>query len=444
MPSPARDSLGLELTGASRRGAELYAQALGKLQCFIGDPLGLADAAIAVDPGFVMAHVFKGYLYGLSTEADAMPVARACHASAAALAATERENGHVAALGRLADGHWHEAGRLLEDVAIAEPRDALALLAGHQIDFFTGNSRMLRDRIARALPAWDAAMPGYHSVLGMQAFGLEEMGDYARAEALGRRAIELQPRDGWARHAVAHVMEMQCRHRDGISWMRDDTRSWTEESFLQVHNWWHLALFYYDLGEIHQVLALFDQQIYGKGSTLSLNLLDASAILWRLHLGGHDLGDRWSALAQSWEPKAKAGNYAFNDAHAMMAFVGAGRDGSARELVEAQAEAMRGDGDNAGFTREVGRPVTLAIKAFGEGDYRTTVRLLRPIRAIAHRFGGSHAQRDVIDLTLIEAAIRSGNAGLARAMTAERALARPDSPLSGNFVRRAEALPIAQ
>lgn len=151
-----------------------------------------------------------------------------------------------------------------------------------------------------------------------------------------------------------------------------------------------------------------------------------------------------ATAGRPWEPKAKAGNYAFNDAHAMMAFVGAGRHGSVRELVEAQAEAMRGDGDNAGFTRDVGRPVTLAIRAFGEADYRTTVRLLRPIRAIAHRFGGSHAQRDVIDLTLIEAAIRSGDVALARAMTAERELARPDSPLSGNFVRRAQALPIAE
>lgn len=97
---------------------------------------------------------------------------------------------------------------MLEDVTIAHPRDAIGLLAGHQIDFFTGQSRMLRDRIARALPHWDAAMPGYHSVLGMHAFGLEETGDHARAEAEGRRGVDLEPRDGWSQHAVAHVLEM--------------------------------------------------------------------------------------------------------------------------------------------------------------------------------------------------------------------------------------------
>ncbi|TIV73713.1 MAG: tetratricopeptide repeat protein, partial [Mesorhizobium sp.] len=84
----------------------------------------------------------------------------------------------------------------------------------------------------------------------------------------------------------------------------------------------------------------------------------------------------------------------------------------------------------AAFTRDVGHPLTLAIKAFGEGRYDEAVRLIRPIRSIAHRFGGSHAQRDVIDLTLIEAALRAGDQALARALVAERQLARPDSPLS--------------
>src|SRR5690606_40725931 len=97
-------------------------------------------------------------------------------------------------------------------------------------------------------------------------------------------------------------------------------------------------------------------------------------------------------------------------------------------------------GDNASFTRDVGGPVACAVLAFGEGDFAETVRLLKPIRHIAHRFGGSHAQRDVIDLTLGEAAMRTGNAPLAAALAAERHDARPDSPLSQLFVRRAAGL----
>ncbi|MER9315411.1 tetratricopeptide repeat protein [Mesorhizobium sp. M0659] len=435
-----RDPFGLMFSGATEAGFSPYSQAVHELQCFVGDPVGSVDRAISADPGFVMAHVFKGYLFGLATEREATAVAQACHAAALPLAATPREQAHVAALGHLAEGRWHDAARLLEDIAIDNPLDAVALQVGHQIDFFTGNARMLRDRIGRALPSWQSGMPGYHAILGMQAFGLEEMGDYIRAESFGRQAIEIEPRDGWAQHAVAHVMEMQSRQRDGIAWMRANPGAWTKESFLQVHNWWHLALFHYDLGETDEVLKLYDGPIYGERSTLALNMVDASAILWRLYLGGVDVGDRWTALAANWAPKAGAGNYAFNDAHAMMAFVGAGLEASAKILLEAQHEAMRGSDDNAAFTRDVGQPLTEGIKAFGEGNYSEAVRLIRPIRAIAHRFGGSHAQRDVIDLTLIEAALRAGDTALTRALTAERALARPDSPLSALFSQRAANL----
>lgn len=434
-----RDAFGLTFSGATEAGFTPYGQAVWELQCFVGDPVASVDRAIAEDPGFVMAHVFKGYLFGLATERDATAVARACHEAALPLAATTREQAHVLALGHLAGGRWHDAARILEDIAIESPLDAVALQVGHQIDFFTGNARMLRDRIARALPSWQNDMPGYHAMLGMQAFGLEEMGEYALAEKLGRTAVGIEPRDGWAQHAVAHVMEMQSRQRDGIAWMRADPEAWTKDSFLQVHNWWHLALFHYDLGETDQVLALYDGPIYGTPSTMALNMVDASAILWRLYLGGVDVGDRWTALAANW-PKVGAGNYAFNDAHAMMAFVGAGLDAPARSLLEAQREAMRGNDDNAAFTRDVGHPLTLAIKAFGEGNYSEAMRLIQPIRAIAHRFGGSHAQRDIIDLTLIEAALRAGGGALARTLTAERSMARPDSPLSALFSRRAADL----
>lgn len=435
-----KDAFGLTYCGATEAGYSSYARAVHELQCFIGDPVGSIDRAIADAPAFVMAHVFKGYLFGLATERDAMAVARSSHQAALPLAATPREAAHVAALGHLAEGRWLEAARILEDIAIDGPRDALALQVGHQIDFFTGNARMLRDRIGRALPAWQKDMPGYHAILGMQAFGLEEMGDYARAESFGRQAVEIEPRDGWAQHAVAHVMEMQSRQTDGIAWMRANPDAWTKDSFLQIHNWWHLALFHYDLGETGEVLKLYDGPIYGARSTLALNMVDASAILWRLHLGGVDVGDRWAALAANWIPKASDGNYAFNDAHAMMAFVGAGLEAPAKTLIEAQREAMVGGDDNAAFTRDVGYPLALAIRAFGEGDYDEAARLIRPIRSIAHRFGGSHAQRDVIDLTLIEAALRAGDTALARVLTAERQLARPDSPLSALFSRRASDL----
>lgn len=434
-----RDHLGHALTGASPDSVQHYETALYQLQCYIGDPVATIDRALQSSPGFVMAHVLRAYLHLLGTEPEAIPVARASHHAASLLPLDARERGHVAAIGQMMDGLWHDAGRTLEDVAVDYPRDVLALQAGHLIDFYTGSSRMLRDRIARAMPAWQDGMPGHHAVLGMYAFGCEENGQYELAEYHGRKSVESEPRNGWGWHAVAHVMEMQGRQQDGIGWLQTNPHAWSDDSFFRVHLWWHLALYHLDLGEMNEVLALFDGPIYGQRSPLVLDLIDASALLWRLHLRGIDLGDRWNAVADGWEPLAEAGTYAFNDAHAAMAFVGSGRSESIDRVLAAQARAMRGSDDNAAFTREVGDPVTRAIRAFGDGDYAEVVRLLRPVRAIAHRFGGSHAQRDILDLTLIEAAFRSGQEALSGTLAAERLAVKPTSPLARLFVDRSAA-----
>jgi tetratricopeptide (TPR) repeat protein len=431
-----KDVRGHALSGANETSAELYGKALRQLNLYQGDPVATIDAALAESPDFVMAHAMRAWLHLLGTEPAGLPVAKAALDAAIDLPATLQEQGHLAAITQLANGGWHAASRTLEDVTIDHPHDLLALQAGHQIDFFTGNARMLRDRISRALPVWSKAVPGYHNLLGMHAFGLEEMGQYAQAEASGRAAVEHDPHDSWAQHAVAHVLEMQGRQHEGIGWMRTNPQAWSHESFFAVHNWWHLALYHLDLGETDEVLKLFDGPIYGARSQVIVEMIDASALLWRLHLRGIDVGDRWQHVADAWAPVADAGLYAFNDAHAMMAFVGAGRRDLVQRVLDAQAAAMQRPDDNAAFTREVGQPLTKSIKAFGNGDYAEAVRLIRPVRGIAARFGGSHAQRDVFDLTLVEAAFRSGQLELARALSAERIHAKPESPLARLFARR--------
>lgn len=433
------DIRGQILSGASADGAILYSNAVGQFATFSGDPLAAADGLIEREPDLAAAHTLKAWLCLLGGEAAGLPAARAAINSAKALPTTLQERGHLAALEHLASGRLHEASRVIEDVALEQPLDLLALIAGHQLDFFTGNTRMLRDRIARALPAWSEGTPGRHSVLGMYAFGLEENGQYAQAERLGRTAIDDEPRDGWARHAVAHVLEMEGRHDEGIAFMREDLPIWTTDSFLAVHNWWHLALYHLELGQIDEVLELVDGPITSVAQPQLLDLIDASAMLWRLHLRGVELGQRWHMLVQRFEAIWIAGGYAFNDLHAMMAFIGAGRRDLIENTLQTQAFALLSASDNAGFAQDVGYPLMKAFAAFGDGHYADAVRLIRPVRSIAARFGGSNAQRDIIDLTLIEAAFRAGDRPLAKALAAERIAAKHESPLARLFARRAGA-----
>ena len=233
-------------------------------------------------------------------------------------------------------------------------------------------------------------------------------------------------------------MEMQGRVGEGVEWLESRKAQWADNNAFSFHNWWHLALYHLERGETDRVLALYDAQVRPNPASMALELVDASAMLWRLHLRGIDVGDRWRDAADSWERTAADGYYAFNDAHAMMAFVGDGRDDAAERALAAQeAAAQRGRGTGAMMAREVGVPVCRAFLAFGRGDYQTAADLLYAVRTRAHRFGGSHAQRDLIDLTLVEAAIRGGNAPLAQALVAERTDLKPSSPANRALTARA-------
>jgi len=178
-----------------------------------------------------------------------------------------------------------------------------------------------------------------------------------------------------------------------------------------------------------------------------MEMIDASAMLWRLHLRGVDVAGRFADLADLWAPLATAGNYAFNDMHAMIAFVGSGRTKEQQAVLETQRAVLDGtvavSADNIEFTREVGHAAARAIEAFGQERYAECVDLLRPVRHIAHRFGGSHAQRDLLDLTLIEASRRGGFDALANALVNERVAVRPRTPVDALLHRRAESLAMA-
>lgn len=411
-------------TGASQTALDLYEAVLADHLRYIGDPVRRLRKAIEDSPGFTMGHVFLGYLHAAGTDAATIPAARAYHAAAAALPANDREAGHVAALGAMVAGRYREAAATLATVTEACPRDVLALQIGQLLDFLTGDRTTLRDRIARARAHWSADMPGYHAVLGLHAFGLEETGDYAAAEAAGREAVGLEPRNSWAQHAVAHVLEMQDRRAEGVAWMREDVDRWTADSYFAVHNWWHLALFHWGLGDTAAVLELFDGPVWGDRSELAYNMVDASALLWRLDLDGVDVGDRWTPLADQWAEAVAESTYAFNDAHAAMAFAATGRRDDLAALLAAQDRAMAAPGDNAEMVRLVGRPLVEGFSAYGEGNWRGAITALERTRGVDSRFGGSHAQRDIIDLTLIAAAEKAGDAGLAARFAAERVAKR--------------------
>lgn len=433
-----QDLLGNPLSYADTDAIAVCDAATEKLLAYRADPLADIDVVIAAHPRFAMAKLFRAGLIATAgdTALDAMFKAAFDDAAALAPEMNERERAHLAALDAWREGRFATAadrwGRILFD----HPRDTTALQMAHLADFYVGQAAMLRDRPSWALRAFDGATPRRNFALGMRAFGLEENGQYDAARAMGEAAVAAAPHDAWAAHAVAHVHEMRGDTGAGIAWLESTAEGWAPENLFAFHNWWHLALLRLDRGETGAALALYDTRVRPADSDAALEMVDGSALLWRIWTRGGDVGARWSKLASLWESRIGHGGYAFNDVHATMAFVGAGRFDLAQAQIETLRNAAGGAGDNAAMAAQVGLPVAQALLAFGQGQWRSCADLLIGTRAHAIRFGGSNAQRDVLVWTATEAALRAGDAATAQALIAERLAAKPDSRINLDWSRR--------
>ena len=425
------DHRGLAVSTSSTTALEHFETALAQFHAYRGDPVATLDQALAADESFVLAHLAKAFMLVTAGEGRFLPVARDAVARAAAggAQANPRERALTGAARQLVDGDWHGASRSFDAVLRQWPRDALTIQTAHLMDFYRGDALNLRNRISRVLPAWSATLPGYSYVLGMHAFGLEECNQFPEAEAAGRRAVEITPTDGWAVHAVTHVMEMQGRIDEGVAWLTSRASDWaTADNAFAPHNWWHLALFHLDRGAYDVALDLFDRRLDGPQADLVLVLVDCTALLWRLQLEGVNVGDRFERVADRWQAKAdvERGFYAFNDLHAMMSFAATGRSAECKRLLaEMRETAATGNGANLAMTRDIGLPLAEGVLEFAQGRPASAIERIEPVRDTANGFGGSHAQRDLLSLTLIEAAIRAGDLQRARHVLAERQVHKP-------------------
>jgi tetratricopeptide (TPR) repeat protein len=408
------DRWGVPVLGATDAGMAAFNMAVESLLALAGDPVAEAEAAAAAAPQLILARVYRAYLslYGCTAAGVAEAAAILDGLDAAG---GEREALHLRAARAWAAGDWAGAARALERALVAHPRDALALKVAQDLYFFLGRRLDLRDVAARVLAHWPAGEPGWGYVQGIYAFGLEENGDYGQAQDRAQAALAANPRDVWSVHAVAHVHEMQGQHRAGVAFLAATAPDW-DSSYFAVHNWWHKGLYHLELGELGAALDLYDASVRARPSLEWLDIVDAAALLWRLALYGADVADRAARLADDIAPLlASAPVYVFNDWHAVMTLGLAGR--STNPVTDNQRRAT---GTNRAAAERAGQALLDGFSAFAAGHYDGALDQLIDIRDAASAVGGSHAQRDVIDLTLIAAAARAGEPALARALGGER------------------------
>jgi len=396
------DPRGGPLSGATPLALAAYERALA---AFLSWRSGVeAPLAQAIDeaPGFVMARVLAAYLLIGSRDPRRVRAAGPLLAAAAALPSDEHERLHLAAIARVLADDYPGALAVLDTALRSRPRDVLALAMTCAFDHMTGEAKRLRDRVESVLPAWPSDLPGYHSVRAMHAAGLAECGEFERAEDAALTALALDD-DARAHHAMAHVFEMTDRFDAGVRWMNEHERAWGSGTVVATHCWWHLALFHMARDGRDAALALYDRRVRAEGSGEVADLIDASALLWRLHLQGIEAGPRWSELAAAWAPRVDDAFCSFSDLHAMLAFVGAHDEANAQRLERLLERSGRQPTRHGESTRQLGLAACRGLMAFGRGDHPLAISLLASLPARVHRLGGSHAQRDVLHLTLLRA-----------------------------------------
>ena len=361
--------------------------------------------------------------------------------TARALPMNDRERAHLAALSHAVKGHRASAVAILDRHLMSHPFDLVAHMAALQMDGHLGRFPWARDRSARALPRWSKPQQSYGIMQSFYSFGLEEAGNYARAEDTARAAAELEPFGYWPHHCVSHVMEMIGRPKDGLDWMVARESLWsTKDNTNRVHIWWHKSLFHVELGQYDTALQIYDGPMLATMRPASMSICNGLALLWRLDTLGCDVGDRWQRLAAQWDGHADGKLYVFPDIHAAMAELRAGKIDALERRLKAMRETAADGSELAAIYRDIGLPVVEALIAFHHCAYAQAVEHLLPARFDLWKMGGSHAQRDVIDWTLAEAAVRAGLRDVALSMAHERLGTRPKSAPNRRFLRQAEAI----
>jgi tetratricopeptide (TPR) repeat protein len=412
------DARGLRLSTASAKAAAAYDHLITGYLTMRADAPARLTALLETDPDFALAHCMQGYFAMLAFKQAVVPVAvQAAHtAQSLAADATPRECAHIAALTAWTEGEIDRAIALWESILRTDPNDVVAFRLSHFANFWLGRPQDMVSSVERVIPAWSEDIPGYASILACHSFAHEEAGNYLAAEPSGRRAIELDPGDLWAAHAVAHVMEMQGRRSEGIHWLTTLAPNWEGSHNLQHHLWWHCALFKLEYGDTAGVLELYDTRFRNLAAPLTvaspdvyIDVQNAVSMLFRLERLGVDVGNRWEELADKAEARIGDCVSAFTLPHWLMALTATGRTAAAERMIEAMRAFANGRGTVPSIVRDYVLPIAEAQLAHAAGRHAEAVALMRPVIGGMYRLGGSHTQQDVLEQLFVDAALKAGS-----------------------------------
>jgi tetratricopeptide (TPR) repeat protein len=382
-------------------------------------------AAAREDAQSCLANAYAGFMWMLLEAPEAAQRAGQFLAAAerAAPHATRREQLNVAMLRAWVADDLPLALGLCEQVSDEFPRD-LAIAKIHQyFEFNRGNSPAML-RVALKIRAAAADVPYVH---GMLAFAYEQCHLLEEAEAAARTAMSMRDKEPWAQHALAHVLLTRGRVDEGANFLEAASSTWIGlNSFMLTHIWWHLALFYLSQGRDAAVLDVYDRRCWGIAKAYSQDQINAVSLLTRCEIAGVDVGDRWQDLADHLEARARDTVQPFLTMQYLYGLARARRPQAATLLDAVREQAQSAPPDRRVVWHEVALPACEGLYSYAMGEHDAAWRKLEAVIPRVAEIGGSHAQRDLFEQILLDAALKSGRLVSAQQMLELRRHADPD------------------
>jgi tetratricopeptide (TPR) repeat protein len=426
MSGVIRDRYGLEISTISEKAVEHYADAIDLLLSMNAGAGPVLEQALALDDGLALAHATLALtLLGSGNLIDTR--AHIARAQSLSEGLTRREWQHVQVLATLVAGNGPRAMVLIREHLSDFPRDMYLVFHALYLLVYGGGGDWHRSLATLLEPLTQSCGDDWW-FLSARGFLHQEVGRFNEARRLARRSLEMYPRNAFAVHALAHVFYETNEHTDGVTFLEQWLAGYPLGSPYRSHLSWHQVLCQLATRGCDGVMDLYRCEISPSAVQSRTTLFDAASLLWRMQVY-----DCATVPLPAEEVRAYAASLPvtgppvpFNAVHAALAFAMAKDEPSLARLLEAlRAQAVGGQH----VIEDSVLPIVSGIAAFAREQYDEAIGYLEPAMAqrMAIAIGGTNAQREVLEDTLIQAYLRGGRLAEAEALLAKRLRKRPSA-----------------
>jgi len=389
------DRYGLEVTTSSPTAVECFQDGMDRLLSYSAGAEESFTSALEADPQLAVAHIGCALLALVQGDA-ARARAAAARARETVAGATRRERQHVEALSALVAGETTRGLALVDEHVAEFPRDAVVVnQAGNAIALAGGSDREQR-RVAfveKLAPAYGDDW-WFHSAL---AFAYHEVDRFEESRRLSERSLQQYPSNANAVHNLAHISFETLDTEAGAAFLEEWLATYDRRASFHCHLAWHMAMFDLHRGRYDSALRIFERDILGAANPRS-TLTDGAALLWRFRLDAKpEQPLPWPSLAELASRVSRPG-FLFGEVHAALAYASCGDDAALARLMDG-LRAL--DAKGHPIAGRIALPLVQGTVAFAAGDHAGALAHFEPILDEMHRIGGSHAQWEIYEETMV-------------------------------------------